>query len=224
MSKQLRILLGAIAVAASASGACAETYGSVNVPPGVYFGAGNPNGNFNIDTENNLELALRAKNRTSVGPALIDGSSGVYSVSAGFCMVGCGSPKATWNYEFSIHTVDGSSLSNYLFRLGVDHDASAGTSFTFEDPTVYWGDNSQDGTAGIQNSENISFGDTPGGSISANATGLYDFMLLAYSQDGSRLLAQADMTVQVPEPGSLALFGLGLAGLTALGRRKIRKA
>jgi hypothetical protein len=50
---------------------------------------------------------------------------------------------------------------------------------------------------------------------------LYDFILLAY--DGQqRLIGQVDMTVQVPEPGSFALFGLGLAGLAALGRRKLK--
>lgn len=221
MNKHLRILLGALAVAASSSATCAETYGAVQ--PGVYFGAGNPNGNFNIDRENNIELGLRAKNRSPVGPVLLDGSSGTYTVPGGFCMVGCGSPKAKWNYEFSIHTVDGSGLSDYTFQLGVDHDASSGVSFSWVDPVAYWSDNAKDGMAGIQNSENISFGDTPGGSISANAPGLYDFMLKAYAPDGT-LAAQADMTVHVPEPGSLALFGLGLVGLGALGRRKFNKA
>ena len=223
MSKYLRILVAAIAVVASSSALSAETYGSVVTPPGVYFGAGNPNGNFNIFTGNNLELALRAKNRTPVGPVLIDGSSGVYSVPGGFCLSGCGSPKAKWNYEFSIHTTDGSNLSNYSFMLGVDHDASAGTAFSYVDPLTHWSDNALDGLAGAQASQNVSFGDTPGGPINANTPGLYDFILLAYDANG-RLAGQVDMSVQVPEPGSLALFGLGFAGLAAFGRRKLRKA
>ncbi|MDQ2987630.1 MAG: PEP-CTERM sorting domain-containing protein [Pseudomonadota bacterium] len=218
---KLHAFLAAAAIVASSAASSAETYGSINVPPGVYFGSGNPNGNFNISTGNNLELALRAKNRTPVGPVLIDGSSGVYSVPAGFCTSGCGSPKAKWNYEFSIHTVDGSSLSNYTFLLGVDHDASAGTAFTYIDPLTYWSDNAKDGFAGVQNSENISFGNTPGGAINANAAGLYDFILLGYASNG-QLIGQVDMTVQVPEPGSFALFGLGLAGLAVFLRRKLK--
>jgi hypothetical protein len=220
MSK-LHALLAVTAIVVSSVASGAETYGSINVPPGVYFGAGNPNGNFNISTGNNLELALRAKNRTTVGPVLIDGSTGVYSVPAGFCTSGCGTPKAKWNYEFSIHTLDGSALTNYSFLLGVDHDPTAGTNFSYVNPLTYFGDNATDGLAGSQNSENITFGNTPGGAIDANATGLYDFILLAYNSR-QELIGQVDMTVQVPEPGSFALFGLGLAGLAALGRRKLK--
>lgn len=218
---KLHALLAFAAIVVSSAAISAETYGSINVPPGVYFGAGNPNGNFNISTGNNLELALRAKNRTPVGPVLIDGSTGVYSVPAGFCNVGCGTPKAKWNYEFSIHTLDGSALTGYSFLLGVDHDATAGTNFYYVDPLSYWPDNATDGLAGVQNSENFTFGNTPGGAINANATGLYDFILLAFNSR-QELIGQVDMTVQVPEPGSLALLGLGLAGLAAVGRRKLK--
>lgn len=225
MNKKFRILLAAAAILASSSGLCAEVYGSLTTPPGIYFGSGNPNGNFNIDRENGLELALRAKNRSSSVLPLIDGSSGVYSVAAGPCGPTCGGAgtRAKWNYEFSIHTTDGSVLSDYVFMLGVDHDPSASTSFFYVDPTNYWV-SPKDGLVGVQDSQNVTFGDTPGGVFNPSSAGLYDFILLAYSKSTGGLLAQVDMTVQVPEPGSVALFGLGLASLAALRRRKSKQA
>lgn len=225
MIKQVRFLLAAVAVFTSASGVCAEVYGNLTSPPGVYFGTGNPNGAFNIDRENGLELGLRAKNRSTVGPVLIDGSSGIYSVASGFCpSCGGAGTRAKWNYEFSVHTTNGAALSDYVFMLGVDHDPSAGTSFTYVDPTAYWTDDRLDGFVGAQNSENVAFGDTPGGAFSPKANGLYDFVLFAYARDDltQTRLAQVDMTVSVPEPGTIAMFGLGLASLLAFRRRKAK--
>lgn len=219
----LKGLLASLAMLSCGATAAAEIYGSVTTPPGVYFGSGNPNGNFNINRTSALELALRAKNRS--GPPLIDGSSGVYQVEKGFCQ-GCGGgPKARWNYEFSIHTVDGQdALANYVFRLGVDHDASAGTAFTYVDPLSYWSDNALDGDDGAQASQNVRFADTPGGAFDVFAPGLYDFVLLAYARDDTSMstaLASVDMTVQVvPEPGSLALLGAGILAFATLRRRQ----
>ena len=89
MTELFRTLLTAAAIVASSSGVCAEVYGSLTSPPGVYFGSGNPNGNFNITRDANFELGLRAKNRSSIGTVLFDGSSGVYSVPGGPCGPTC---------------------------------------------------------------------------------------------------------------------------------------
>lgn len=228
MNRVIRVLLACAAIVTSASVTAAEIYGSLTQPPGVYFGAGNPNGNFNISRDNTFELGLRAKNR-GPGPVLIDGSSGIYSVKPGYCNPTCsGGLKASYNYEFSIHTTNGQALDQYVYRLGVDHDASAATDFDFVNPLTYWTDNALDGVFGAQASQNVLFGNTPGGAFNVFAPGLYDFILLAYSRDDlqfANALAQVDITVQVvPEPQSVALFALGLASLAAMRRRKAKQS
>ena len=96
--------LRACALAAVLASACVAShagviYGDV-APPGVYYGSGNPQGNFQINRDvGGLELAIRAKNR--VGPTiLIDGSSGVYYAEPG--TIAPGNVRATWNYDISI--------------------------------------------------------------------------------------------------------------------------
>ena len=70
-------------------------------PPGVYFGSGNVNGNYTIDTANNVEAALRAKNRDGAQQT-IDGSSGVYQANAGTCGGGMGCSGSTKALELRV--------------------------------------------------------------------------------------------------------------------------
>ena len=53
--------VGASALALSSAALAAATYGNIGAVPGVYFGSGNLNGNWTIDTSNNIEVALRIK-------------------------------------------------------------------------------------------------------------------------------------------------------------------
>jgi hypothetical protein len=196
-------------------------------PPGFYNGSGNPNTNFTVDTEGNLELGLSVITRF-VGP-IDPGASNVYKVvtSAG--------PLATWNFEFSVNTRAGGGsgfLSAFLYTLTVQ-DITAATSGPTFDPVRLIADDSGFGpsgkTAGVdvntewgaQNSENPGFaGFLPG--FNANNHDLYKITLTATTQNGAPVGAVsvfADATV-VPEPASLLLVGLGIGVLGLVARKR----
>lgn len=139
------------------------------------FGSGNPNTGWTADTSNGIQLALRGKSR-------VDGSTtnvqGVYTFPVGAPL------RGAWNYEFSINSdvagVD--PLTTYDFYLSADGDPSGCIQYTTVNPLTHWNDNSYgnnttangagvEGTAAAlagtnniaQNSQNITFGDYPGG-------------------------------------------------------------
>ena len=210
------ILLAGFAMLWGTAASAVQSYGNL-AAPGVYFGAGNINGNFTIDTANGIELGLRAKDRES--GATLDGSTGTYFANPGLYN-GVG-PKKKWNYEFSANTGN-VALQNFTFKLGVDHDPTAGTAYSWVDPSSYWPDNALAvGSNGFQNSENPGFLTTPGGPFGGEP-GLYTFDLQAWSRDGQTMFAETTMNVQVvPEPETYALILVGLAAIGfAAWRRK----
>ena len=236
-------LLAACALKSAAASAVAvpvSSYGNT-AAPGVYFGSGNVNGNWTIgtDTSNNVEVALRAKNRATL--ATIDGSSGIYSTTAGLCNPICtGGPQAMWNYELSVNLRNGGGLQSFFdvfVELSVDTDSSATTNFNVLNVLTNWPDNEyyngtrrvdtglgpQAGEYGVQQSANPKFASAGfGGALPG--PGLYDLRLAVYANNnGARgaLLSEIGTQVQVvPEPSSIALTGLALLGLCGIGRRR----
>ncbi len=227
MGKRLAILASAVAVLGGVSFARADAAIMYNqdVSAGVFFGSGNSNGDWAVDTEGNIQLGLRGALRQQ-GPSPSD-SSGLYGpFPIGRQTAPTANPnRAAWNYEFSIDT-GAEALSSYLFQLC----ATFGGTTECVDPLggAFGADNAIQGNA-AQNSKQILFSDSPlSGIYNINASGIYSFTLSAYDGNDTGLtaaLAQTAIDVAVPEPATLSLLGFGMAGFGFMRRRaKARRA
>lgn len=243
LNRYLVVCLAATLSSASAFALSYDQIVCVNGPtapagndPGIYYGSGNANGYFTVDTENNIELGLRAHVRYPT-PQNVFNSSGndVYSFNDSSTI----SPanRGSWNYDFSINVnANGSgtaTLSDYTFTLMVDSNPGAGETWNSFDPTLI-PDNAPSGSATIaQNSENPGFAVVGIPGYNPDIAGTYDFILSAYDLSGG-LVAQTYMRVDVnggtvsgpltvPDTANAAfLLGLGFIGLVIFGFKQNR--
>jgi hypothetical protein len=222
MKKTLLILAASLAVP------CLTQANITTVNDGIItaiFGTGNPDGHWNIvtDTDNNLQLGLRAKERFSA----FTGSDG----SGGYNFT----PGTDWNIEFSVNVdangTTGTTLasSGYTFFLDIDGGLATFPLAIFNDNS--YGDNSTANGAGVegtyallsltyslfQNSErNIGL-----------ETGGHTFVLFAEDANGGVVLSDT-INVNggyspVPEPSTYAAAGLMLLPLGAALLRTVRR-
>lgn len=117
-----------------------------NINPDVIFGSGNANGAFTTNSQNSIELGLRAKLRfgsNNLADNIFNSNGdGTYSFDNIAPPLGYGfapnSPStAIWNFEWSINSnVDGSgvNLNGLSYLIQIDYDPSLSTQFLSFDP------------------------------------------------------------------------------------------
>lgn len=215
-TKHLRIGLStaaallAVAISPASAGV---VYDADLAAPGVYYGTGNTNGHFVVDTENGVEIGIRAHlykagNITPIGN-LYQAPTGLYNATHAF-----------WNFDFSVNPGT-LSLAGTTALITIT-DLGTGTVMSF-DPSLI-ADNAHSGN-GYQNSENLQFGFLgPSYNAFANDTYKFDFTLTGGSLQ-TPLAAEAFVQIGsgVPEPSTWAMLILGFAGIGFMAYRRKSK-
>lgn len=220
------LLAGVFAVGfASVSNAATVSYDATLAPvPANMFGTSVVPDHFTLGTFTDatgdiVELGLRARYR--VRPTQANDGTGLYGpFAAGTQTAAFGSParadRAEWSYDFYINSA--APFSAYTFNLCID---GPNVALQCANPLNF--DNLPDGTLSGEsgNSLQLFFAGTPGNiGYDVNANGLYNISLSVTDVGASNPFGTVGITAQVPEPGTLALLGISLAGLAVIRRKK----
>jgi PEP-CTERM motif len=186
------------------------------VAPGVYYGKGNANGNFVVDTEGGVEIALRAKLYKAGN---ITPTGNLYLAPTG--MVDAG--HAFWNFDYSVNPGT-QSLAGTTASIQIK-DFATGQTTSFDPTSVLLGNDTSGN--GYQNSENLHFdflGVPLHFNASANDLFQFDFRLAGGSlQTPLAVEAFVQVGSGVPEPSTWALMILGFAGVGFARYRRARQ-
>lgn len=213
----LRVTLSTMAamlVIAISPARAGVVYNTNLASPGVYYGSGNTNGNFVVDTENGVEIGFRAK-LYSVGN--ITPSGNWYEVATGLF-----SPtRALWNFDYSVNAGSQSLVGTTALMTITDLRSGAQTSFN---PSLISDNAIAPVGNGYQNSENAIFGFLPSYDPFSNDTYRFNFTLTGGALSAP-LAVEAFVQIGsgVPEPSTWAMMILGFAGVGFMAYRRKSK-